>query len=94
MLEVGKVYTVEEVIEMDNGELSYFLKEKPKTSMWRVRYNANRFVVLPEGKEAHEIELPSYQKLTEEEDFIRKMKRLKMPDETIQHFLNSFQKEK
>lgn len=42
----------------------------------------------------HEIKLPDYQKLTEEEDFIRKMKRLKMPDETIQHFLNSFQKEK
>ena len=57
-------------------------------------YNANRFVVLPEGKEPHEIKLPDYQKLTEAEDFIRKMKRLKMPDETIQHFLNSFQKEK
>lgn len=94
LLEVGKVYTVEEVIEMDNGELFYFLEEKPKTSMWRVRYNANRFVPLPEGKEPHEIKLPDYQKLTEEEDFIRKMKRLKMPDETIQHFLNSFQKEK
>lgn len=70
------------------------LEEKPKNSMWRVHYNANRFVPLPEGKEPHEIKLPDYQKLTEEEDFIRKMKRLKMPDETIQHFLNSFQKEK
>ena len=94
LLEVGKVYTVEEVIEMDNGELFYFLEEKPKNSMWRVRYNANRFVVLPEGKEPHEIKLPVTKKLTEEEDFVRKMKRLKMPDETIQHFLNSFQKEK
>lgn len=94
LLEVGKVYTVEKVIEQDNGELSYLLKEKPKTSMWRVRYNANRFVVLPEGKEAHEIELPRYQKLTEEEDFIRKMRRLKMPEETIQYFLDLFQKEK
>lgn len=94
LLEVGKVYTVEEVIEMDNGELFYFLEEKPKNSMWRVHYNANRFVPLPEGKEPHEIKLPDYQKLTEEEDFIKKMKRLKMPDETIQHFLNSFQKEK
>src|SRR5690554_608169 len=87
-------YLKEEVIEMDNGELFYFLEEKPKNSMWRVHYNANRFVPLPEGKEPHEIKLPDYQKLTEEEDFIRKMKRLKMPDETIQHFLNSFQKEK
>jgi len=62
--------------------------------MWRVRYNANRFVVLPEDKEPHEIKLPDYQKLTEEEDFIRKMRRLKMPEETIQYFLDLFQKEK
>lgn len=92
-LEVGKIYTVEEIIETEKGTF-YLLEERPTTNnIWRVRYNANRFIIVPENGDISEIEIPEIEELSEEEDFIRKMKHVGMSDESIQVWLSLTKKE-
>jgi len=91
-LEVGQIYTVEEVIENEKGRF-YYLVEKPSTNhLWRVRYNANRFIIVPGDGDISKIEIPEIEELSEEEDFIRKMKHIGLTDESIQLWLSLIKK--
>lgn len=92
MIELGKVYHVDGVNVKDSGTF-YTLEEKPQGHRaWRVEYNANRFIILPEGVNPEDIKIPPMLELTEEEEFVLQMRQLGMKEEGIQNWLNYLRK--